>query len=575
MLDVTIPDLTFPMVEYGKLETPWDLRVLLYKGCAKERINTVFNQIADGSLGRPLRERIELVKRLHEEMTARLVGGGAKATAFNTYRTLRNFVAWGDEFDLPFSLESVEDTYRHWCDYLRNRELLKAIKKSTAYNAALAVSTVLDAVLTRSQPLIKTTRLQHPKYYRHAVSVAADKQSVTDTFAFGQLCLDIIDSLPYEAIYGPLPVRARLRDGQELELWSALRDPAKVASLQPGYKKKYHTKKVLRLRAAWEEDCTPRTRYPLINLHILAEFMVFIGQTGMNFSQAQNLLMTQYSYKSCIDGYEVRDYKERRGGEVLFNIFTDYKEIFADYLTWREKIFGTSSDRLFPFIREGGALKTTPMDFDLLRRSICKPIGIAFVSPQKLRNTRVNWCLRRSRDPELTAEQAQHNRETLLRIYEKPSLQVTQAEIIQFWKKNDPRLGGTLMPCPAPGSCDGVPEAMQGMPPESPKPDCMNPSGCLFCTHHRDIDSEDYVWSTASMRHLSTIILPRFRPPAKGKADHAGHVQMVLDVLAAKLQWFSDSNARRKAWVDESLEKLAEGDYHLHWRYLIESAEGV
>ena len=38
MLDVTIPDLTFPMVEYGKLETPWDLRVLLYKGGAKENV---------------------------------------------------------------------------------------------------------------------------------------------------------------------------------------------------------------------------------------------------------------------------------------------------------------------------------------------------------------------------------------------------------------------------------------------------------------------------------------------------------------------------------------------------------
>lgn len=574
MLDVTIPDLTFPMVEYGRAETPLDLRVLLYKGGAKENVRTVFNKIADGKLGRPLRERIELVKRLHEEMTARLVGGGAKASVFSTFKSLRAFVAWVDELDQPLSLESVEDTYRHWCDYLRSRVLLKVIKNISAYSEGGGVSTILDAVLERSQPLILTTRLRIHKSGQRAVSRSADKQSLTDTFACGQLCLDIIDSLPYEAVYGPLPAIVRLRDGQEIKLWSRLRDSAKVACLQPGYKHKVNTEKIFRLRAAWEEDRTLRTRYPLINLRVMVELMVFIGQTGMNLSQAQNLLMAQYSYKSCIDGYEVRDYKERRGGEVLFNIFADYKEMFADYLAWREKIFGSTSNRLFPFIRGKGALETTPIDFKLLK-AICKPMGIAYVSPRKLRNIRVNWLLRRSRDPGLTAEQAQHTKETLLRVYERPSSQAAQVEITQFWKKNDPRLGGTLMPCPAPGSCDGVPEAMQGLPPESPKPDCMNPSGCLFCSHHRDIDSEDYVWSTASMRYLNTIILPRFRPPTKGKADSAGHVQMVLDVLTDKLKWFSDSNAKRKAWVDESLEKLAEGDYHVHWRYLIESAEGV
>ena len=575
MLDVTIPDLTFHIVEYGRTETPWDLRVLLYKGGAKENVRTVFNQIAEGKLSRPLRERIELVKRIHEEMTAKLVGGGTKRTAFATFKDLRYFVAWVDEFDQPFALESVEDSFRHWCDYLHNRELLKAIKNVTACNKAMNVSIILDAVLERSQPLIGTTRLRKLKRGQRAVSVAADKQSLNDTFTFGQLCLDVIDSLPYQAIYGPLPAKVRLRDGRELELWSRLRDSAEVACLQAGYKNKNNTENTLRQRAAWEEDRTQRTRYPLINLRLIAEMMVFIGQTGMNFSQAQSLRLTQFSNKSCIDGYEVRDYKERRKGEVLFNIYTEYKDVFGDYLAWRDKIFGTSSDRLFPFIRQKGALETSPFDFRLLRDGLCKPMGIAFVSPRKLRSTRVNWLLRRSRDPELTAEQAQHSKETLLRVYEKPSLQVAQAEIIQFWKKTDPRLGGTLMPCPAPGSCDGVPEAILGMPPESPEPDCTNPSGCLFCAHHRDIDSEDYVWSTASMRYLNTIILPLFRPPAKGKADPAGHVQMALDVLTAKLKWFVDSNAKRKSWVDESMEKLAEGDYHVHWRYLIESAEAV
>ncbi len=570
-----LPDLTFPMVKYGRTETRWDLRVLLYKGGAKGNPKTVFNQIAAGELGRALIERLELVKRIHEEITARLVGGGSRQAAFNTFRSLRQFFGWADEFGQPLSMDAVESTYRHWCDFLLNRQRLKAIKKSTAYQDASAVSPTLDAVLDRTQPLILTTRLRKPKRSPRAGGVAADKQNLANTFAFGRLCLDVIDSLPFEAIYGPLPVKIRLRDGRMIEQWSGLIDLKYLACLQPGYQNKTHTETILRRRAAHEADRTLRTRSPLVNCRLLAELMVFIGQTGMNLGQAHNLQLTQYSYKSTIDGYEVRDYKGRRKGEVLFEIFTDYKGVFEDYLAWRAKVFGTTSDRLFPFVRAGGALETTTPDFQKFKGDICKPMGVPFVCPQKLRSTRVNWLLRESRDPELTAEKAQHLKQTLLRIYEKPSLQVAMREIIQFHQKNDPRLVGDIMPCPAPGECDGVPAPLPDLPPEAPKPDCTHPAGCLFCGHHRDVDSEDYVWSTASMSHLNTIILRRFRPQAKGKADPARHVEMAIDVLTAKLTWFKDSNATRKAWVDEAMEKLAEGEFHAHWRYVIESAEGV
>ncbi|PXX46932.1 hypothetical protein DFR42_101508 [Undibacterium pigrum] len=575
VLDVAIPDLTFTMVKYGATETPWDLRVLLYRGGAKGNPKTVFNQIAEGKLGRPIIDRMGLVKIIHAEITARLVGGGARETASSMIRNLRAFFSWADEFDQSLSLEVIEDTYRHWCDYLLSQVQLKVMKNNSAYSKAQIVSIILNAVLDRAQSLILTTRLKYKKRGTRAVSVAADKQSLTDTFKFGHLCLDIINSLSYEAIFGSLPIKIQLRDGREIEHWSGLRDPATVVSLQPKYKNKHTTEKVKRQRDNWEADGTLNTRYPTINLRIMAEMMAFIGQTGMNLSQAHNLLLNQYTYSSSTDGYDVRAFKNRRHGEVLFSIYNEYREVFENYLAWRKKVFGETSSRLFPFIRTLGALETKSFSFKPLQVNICKAMGIAFVSPQKLRNTRVNWLLRRSRDPDQTAEQAQHMKETLLQVYEKPSLQVALVEIIEFWKKNDPRLVGTEVACPAPGSCDGVPTSTSDLPPEAPKPDCSNPSGCLFCTHHRDIDSEDYVWSTASMRYLNLTILPRFHQPAKAKADSARHVQMVIDVLTSKLKWFSDSNAARKAWVEEAQEKLNEGDYHIYWRHLIESAEGI
>lgn len=575
MLELAIPDLTFPMVQYGFHETPWDLRVLLYRGGAKENLRLVFNKMAEGKFGPPIIERIELVNRIHQEMTARLTGGGTKRTAFSTLRCLREFFAWADEFGLALSLETVEDTYRHWCDFLLSRVRLKQIKNDTAYSSGNLVSSTIGAALERSQPLILTTRLRRQKRASRASSVAAEKQNLAEAFSFGHLCLDVIDSLPFDVVFGPLPAKIRFRDGSILEQWSKLRTPERVASLQPGYKNKANTRQVLRMRADWEADCSLRTRFPLINLRLEAELLVFIAQTGMNFSQAHNLRRTQYSYKSTIDGFEVRDYKERRKGEVLFEIFAEYKTVFSAYLAWRDKVFGANEDRLFPFVRTGGADYSSPTDFKRFRKEICGPMGIAFVGPQKLRSTRINWLLRQSRNPEQTAEQAQHTKQTLIRVYEKPSLQVAQTEIIQFWQKNDPRLCGNPMPCPAPGVCDGVPKSLTGLPPDAPKADCIHPAGCLFCEHHRDIDSEDYVWSVASMRFMNTLILRRFRPPVSGKRDAARHVELTIDVLTTKLNWFSTSNVIRKAWVAEAIEKIAEGEFHQHWRYLVECAQGV
>ena len=147
-------------------------------------------------------------------------------------------------------------------------------------------------------------------------------------------------------------------------------------------------------------------------------------------------------------------------------------------------------------------------------------------------------------------------------------------EIIQFWKEHDPTLAGNPLPCPAPGVCDGIPKGIPNML-DAPKPDCNHPAGCLFCEHHRDIDSEDYVWSVASMRHLNTVILLGFRPTAKGKAGAERHVELALDALTAKMQWYRESNTVRREWVAEAMERIEERSFHPHWYYLIESAEGV
>lgn len=575
MLNLHLPDLTFPMMKYGRIETPIDLRILLYKGGAKALHSAVFNQIDQGKFGSPIVGRILLVTRIHEVLTARLVAGGSKSTVSTNVRLLRDFFAWAENSDHALSLETVETIYRHWCDSMLHLMRHNKLIHKTAYVRASVISKILDDVLNRQTPLIKSTPIRSPKQGKRAVGISADKQNLADTFSFGRLCLDVIDSLSFETTFGPLPAKIRLRDGSVFEEWSGLCDPATCTTLQPGYRIKAQREKTLRTRANWEADGTLRTRYPLVNLRILCEMSAFMTQTGMNLAQVNSLRRTQFRYKSMIDGYEVLTYKNRRKGEVLFEIFAEYKGHFERYLTWRDKVFaGDQTNLLFPYVRKLGRDESDAPDFTKLR-VFCTKAGFPFIGSRNLRKTRLNWLLRQSRNPELTAEQAQHTKETLFRIYEKPSLQVAMSEITKFWKRNDPTLVGNPMPCPAPGVCDGTPKPKSDLPPEAPKPDCTHPAGCLFCEHHRDIDSADYVWSVASMRHLNTVILQRFRPVSKGKADAARHVELAIVILAAKLKWYKESNAKRKEWVKEAMEKLAEGDFHFHWRYLIESTEGV
>lgn len=240
-------------------------------------------------------------------------------------------------------------------------------------------------------------------------------------------------------------------------------------------------------------------------------------------------------------------------------------------LKWRNIVFAENPEGpLFPLYKNGGRHEDTAPQFNRVRNT-CKKIGLSFIPPSRLRSTRVNWLLRRSRDPDLTAEMDQHHKQTLLRIYEDPSMQVTMTEITRFWQTADPSFA-----CPAPGVCDGVPVPVIDIPPQAPKPDCIRPAGCLWCDHHRDIDSEDYVWSMASMRHLHTIALRGFiSHPKKGDINNPeGHIELTIERLSGKLRYFEKSNELRRGWVGESLARIDEASYHPHWHYIIVSIEG-
>lgn len=193
-----------------------------------------------------------------------------------------------------------------------------------------------------------------------------------------------------------------------------------------------------------------------------------------------------------------------------------------------------------------------------------------FVGPQALRSTRVNWLLRQTANPDLTAEMAQHTKETLLGVYERPSQQRTMVEVTRFWAKWDRRL--TRTDALAPGGCTGNPGAVQQAPKSAPSPDCRKPSGCLWCEDHRDIDSQDHVWALVSFKHLKLIEISK---AGKTQEDHDNSpARHAINRLNEKLRWFTQSSELRRAWVEEAEARILEGSYHPSWEHIITEQEG-
>lgn len=557
--DFRLPDLSFPNVRFGPLATPWDLRILLYVGGAEARAPAVMGLIDSGALGGPLCERLPLVSRLHEHVSTELASGGSRQTAFRQISCLQYFFAFADLEQLPLTLETVTATYCKWADWLvcRTRNGAKTppnthgsnaarLSMPTAYSYAAVVGRILDRILERLTPAVTMTRLERKGQRKTAIGVQAEKQNLGNTFAFGHFLQDICDGLPLQSVLeAPLPIAIPLRSGKSLirsehKMWPELTE--QVAGLE--------------------------TRYPLANLRIEAELLMFIGQTGMNLAEAVTLKKTQFSYTSHLDGYQVRQYKHRRSGSVLFEIYKDYRPHFERYLDWRRTLF-PEAKLVFPFIGMHGSAQEQRFDGGKRIRKACSELGISYVSPRQLRNTRVNWLLRITADPDVTADMAQHAKQTLLTVYERPSLQRAMVQATLFWKKNDPHLDRTK--AVAPGDCTGTPKINTEIPETAPKPDCRNGAGCLWCDDHRDVESFDYVWALASFKYLKTIELGFNTPPRSG--ENVPPAQLSIERMQQKLAWFEQYIKTGKTWVLEANARIKEGHFHPDWHELILAVE--
>lgn len=477
-------------------------------------------------------------------MSTGLSTGDSRYTTLAQILYLRNLYSFADRGGLAPTTENIIEIYCAWADWLYSRTMLKPqgnvaaldkpIKMNSAYNYCAVIGTLIDRILERRTRAIELTRLEHPSTRKSIVGVQAEKQNLEHTFTFGRLVQDLCDGLTLHVVRdAPLPISVQLRTGQCLTRACSIVDRKDV------------------------EEHALGNRHSLANIRIEAELMMFVAQTGMNLAQVMGLKLSQFSYVSHLDGYQVREYKARRGGTVLFEIFKDYRAHFERYLAWRRALFPDIT-LLFPFIGIKGSRIAERFNGQRLR-SICSELSLPYIAASHLRNTRINWLLRRSADPEMTAEMAQHTTETLKGAYERPSLQRAITEVTHFWAKYDPDPDRTQ--AVAPGDCSGgAPCVLPDAPKAAPKPSCTTVSGCLWCANHRDIDSLDYVWSLATFGYLKALEVSRGnRPKHESESAPAKVAYMRIE---AKLKWFEHSNDERRSWVQEARTRIEEEYFH-------------
>ncbi len=553
-------DLSLTGVEGRGFATRLSLGGLLYRGGASISRKRFSVSLAHNEVGFPAYSRQQLLLRFHGILQAAITAGYSKHTVSCKVQALTAIYRYADSIGQDPTEHNFISILREWANKHR------VARDATEHSRYLCIRSVCyqasEALEIPLKEVFRLARVQHVRKpsrgYREG-----DKISLERASSFGWLLMDLSDVLETRGSE-PLPIKFQTRSGCSVSIQGMLSEKRCRWGGAPPSEKKYNCLRRLEART----DITDRRRRPLINLRIQVELLIFISQTGMNLSQASGIRLEHFSFDRSGDKCKVvRRYKARRGGEVVFEINSAYRTVFERYIAWLASCFGTGTD-LFPRMAfEGpvsGAMKAQEQGFNAVRK-ICKDVGVSFYGPQKLRLVKVNWFLRSAADVAQTAEMAQHSAETLLAAYARPSPQIAIAEISRMYEHSS--FGQAAV---GPGRCeDRQPSALSIIPPGAARPDCVTAAGCLFCIHHRDIASEDHAWSLASFKRLKlleSLSYSNLETAAQAPPVHA------IRRLDEKLESMARLEGGQQ-WVDESVAKVAEGDYHPYWKGFIVLAE--
>lgn len=539
-----LPDLT---IKHRRIENPdssiWNLTPLVFEGGSKIILRGP-NTDAQKSLDKLAlkHHQISMISLFKEHAESMIDFGRAVRSVASEIGHLKTMFHYLDKNQ--FRLDSVGNVRQALFEYSEHqftRVNLKLIKLQSAYSSIRAIGAFLNGVFDGLEFEISETRIKHKRTSPRLMGREAEKVMLSDAQKLANFCFEITKNFePTVLRSGNLPILLEANK-QEINLTPGRKEPAHVDS-----------------------DFKQTSACLAFNIRVSAEVFIFLGMTLQNQAPTYNLKRVAFAYKPLGDTYEVREYKNRRGGEVLFKIPKPYKPYFEKYLSFMED-YAPDSVWLFPYLKRcEGFRKRTDSPTNKFRK-LCARHKIPWVKPSAFRKIGENILMRLANDEQTAADYANHAVLTFRQSYEFPSLQRAMIEIGRFWNGSDPLSHGEPKISLFNSPCNGMPLPIDDATNKLPRPDCITPTGCIGCLHYRDEESFDYVWGLQSFKFLKIIESSSHRT----KEDKPSNIS--IDWVNMKIKWFKNSEKpEHQEWVEEASMRVEEGDYHPTWSRKIE-----
>lgn len=488
-------------------------------------------------------ERIWLIQSLKEHFWSLLETGSSVNTISHTIRVFAAFISFIDKNKRTISdKDELEKNVYDYAEYLFQRESRKEIASGMGYSHFIIIIKPLNDALEINLD-VTNTRLSKKVKSRRAIGREADKANLEAASKLAQFAFDITQN------FNPDDLR-----NVEASVFVEVRDSllAEPVNLTPRIGKG-----------------RPNSSNTAFNHRVSAELMIFLAMTTANISLAHNLKRCRFDYKlnRTGDKYELREFKHRKGGEVLIRIPKSYRSSFESYLAFLEE-HAKKSEWVFPYLNFQGKFDKR-IDNSIIRfQKLCKKHAIPWIAPSQFRKIGLNLLLRLSAAETTAADYGSHALRTFRESYEFPSQQKAMVEIARFWDKSDPLTHGKPKVSLFGTSCSGKPEPFSEIVSELVQPDCQTPTGCINCKHYRDEESLDYVWNLCSFRYLKIIESNSYLEEKEKPSNIA------IDWANLKVKWFKNSKmSKHKEWVEEAKMRIEEGEYHPNWSRRIANYE--
>lgn len=538
-----LPTLTITHARISDQQAPfWNLQALIYLG-GHTVLNTKNKTLSDFSDLPLIANRVWLIVAIIEYFESCLEEGLSEQTIQTQIYRIRYFIQFCEAKMLPLATkENVEYAYFQYA------ENLFLTKKKNGYGLAVHTGTTLSKATDNIRIHVKNTRLTKTKISKRALSREADKTNLSNSSKLGWLIYDISENFDANCLLKNqfpiyVSIRKELIEAGKLNLTARVKNAKKILnkSLVFPYSQSKHA----------------------FNYKVNSECLFFLAMTTCNPQTAFNLKKEEFSYKPLGETYQVRAFKHRRQGEILFTIPKIYREKFERYLEFI-KTYAPDSEWLFPHIdSQGKFTKGKGSRWDGLRY-LTQRFDLPWVEPRSFRKTGLNLLLRLTADENLVSGLANHAVETFRNDYELPSQQRALVEITRFWDSNDPLIVGTPKVSLFNTFCNGDPDPAEHKPDSVVNPDCFTPSGCFWCKHFRDEDSFDYVWNLHSYRFLKIIESSSYI------SNNVKPANLVIEQVNKKINWFNCSGEEQHIkWVKEAELRMEEAHYHPSWELKI------